>query len=222
MAKQLIIWAGIGGILVVSWGCVSSVGTYQGAYKYNNYSNSDYYSNTVNNSHPWATSQRQSQVVTQPVYSFTDPGATGEGFQKEYAQTMKRDRERNINTYLRSCGMWGGTVLELREQMLVAIEAADKQLVRLRTKIILAGGSPDADANYIAAKKVRDNLALKLRALDNRVMEAIVSKATGDVAKRLIWREDDKVSAQATLSNLEHGVEWQNNETQSLLEKANW
>ena len=191
-------------------------------YGYNGYSYNHYQSPSANYTTPAPAKQNHPQVIREKTYSFTDTGATGANFHQDYSQTVQRNRERSINEYLRSCGMWGSTVQDLRDQLRVSIGTADRQLVQLRNKIIIAGGRPEANSNYMAVKACRDNLVNKLKALDDRIMNAIISKATGDAAKRLIWREEDKAAANAAISNLEQAIERQNNENQNLLRQSNW
>ena len=184
-------------------GCTSGGRSYQGNYAYQrNYANRSYSRTPVHTQQPQVTQYSHQKVVT-PTYSFTDPSATGSGFQDTYGKTVQRDRERSINDFLRSCGMWGGTVRDTRDNFKIALGTADRQLAELRRIIALSGGVPETDSHYIAVKANRDKLNGRLQALDNRIMNAIVSKATGDVAKRLVWRDEDRQAANAAMSNLQ-------------------
>ena len=217
------IGCGVLGFVLMACGCVNSQGhPSYGNSTYNGYSYNGYQTSAVTStSKVVATSSRQ-QVVVQGTESFTDPGATGSGFRQNYTQTILRDRERRINEYLRTCGMWGNTVQETRDKLRMSIGTADRQMVQLRNRIIVAGGNPDSNSNYLAVKEVRDNLAAKLQALDKRIMNAIVSKATGDVARRLIWQDEDKNAANAAMENLQRAEEQQSNENRKLLNQARW
>lgn len=207
MKIQFFIGCGALGIVLLTCGCVSSGQTYRARSAYNQRSYSGYQPTYRKSSPQVPATQSHPQVVTQPTVLFTDPGATGSDFRQEYSQTVQRERERSINEYLRTCGMWGSTVQDTRDKMKISIASADRQLAQLRNKIIVAGGTPATNSSYRAAKEARDNLAAKLEALDNRIMNAIVSKATGDVARRLIWEEEDKVDANAAMDNLQRAEE---------------
>ena len=201
-------------------GCTSGGGAYQGNYAYQrNYANSSYSRTPVHTQQP-QVAQYRSQTVVTPTYSFTDRSATGSGFQETYGKTVQRDRERSINHFLRSCGMWGGTVKDTRDSFKVALGTADRQLAELKRKIALAGGVPETDSRYIAVKASRDRLNGRLQALDNRIMDAIVSKATGDAAKRLVWREEDRQAASAAMGNLQQAQGRYDAESQRLLNQA--
>jgi len=164
--------------------------------------------------------QCKPHTVVTPTYSFTDITATGYSFQDAYGKTVQRDRERSINDYLRSCGMWGGAVKDTRDNYKVALGTADRQLAELRRKIMLSGGVPEKDARYVAVKVNRDRLNGRLQALDNRIMNAIVSKATGDAAKRLVCREEDRWATNAAMSNLQQAQERYDLENQTLLNQS--
>ena len=211
-----------GGVIcgVCFCGCTSGRGAYQGTYAYQgNYSNSSYSRTPVYTQQPQVTQYRPQTVVT-PTYSFTDPAATGSGFQDAYEKTVQRDRERSINDFLRSCGMWGGTIRDTRDNFKVALGTADRQLAELKRKITLAGGVPETDSRYIAVKANRDRLNGRLQALDNRIMNAIVSKATGDAAKRLVWRDEDRQAASAAMGNLQQVQGRYDAENQRLLNQS--
>ena len=201
-------------------GCTSGGGAYQGNYAcQGNYANSSYSRTAVYTQQPQVT-QYSPQTVVTPTYSFTDPSATGTGFQDTYGKTVQRDRERSINDFLRSCGMWGGTVRDTRDNFKVALGTADRQLAELKRKITLAGGAPETDSRYIAVKANRDRLNGRLQALDNRIMNAIVSKATGDAARRLVWRDEDRRAADAAMGNLQQAQGRYDAENQRLLNQS--
>ena len=211
-------------VVLMICGCVNSQGhASYGNSKNNSYSYNGYQVSAVPGApKAVATTSRPQVVIMQGTESFTDPGATGTGFRQNYTQTILRDRERRINEYLRTCGMWGNTVQETRDKLKMSIGTADRQMAQLRNRIIVAGGNPDSNSNYLAVKEVRDNLAAKLQGLDNRIMNAIVSKATGDVARRLIWQDEDKNAANAAMENLQRAEEQQANENRKLLNQARW
>ncbi len=211
-----------GGVLCIVYlcGCTSGGRSYQRNYAHQgNYANRSYSRSPVYTQQPQATQSRPQTVVT-PTYSFTDPSATGSGFQDAYGKTIQRDRERIINDYLRSCGMWGGTVRDTRDNFKVALGTADRQLAELTRKIALAGGVPETDSRYLAVKTSRDRLNDRLQALDNRIMNAIVSKATGDAARRLVWREEDRQAAGAAMGNLQQMQGRYDAENQYLLNQS--
>ena len=116
--------------------------------------------------------------------------------------------------------MWGGTVRDTRDNFKVALGTADRQLVELKRKITLAGGVPETDSRYVAVKAKRDRLNGRLQALDNRIMNAIVSKATGDAAKRLVWRDEDRQAASAAMGNLQQAQDRYDAQNQSLLNQS--
>ena len=116
--------------------------------------------------------------------------------------------------------MWGGTVRDTRDNFKVALGTADRQLAQLRRKITLAGGVPETDSRYVAVKSSRDRLNDRLQALDNRIMDAIVSKATGDAARRLVWRDEDRQAANAAMSNLQQAQGGYDAETRRLLNQS--
>lgn len=201
-------------------GCTSGGGSCQGNYAYRgNYASSSCPRTPVYTQQS-QVAQYRPQTVVAPTYSFTDPTATGSGFQKSYGKTVQRDKERSINDYLRSCGMWGGTVRDTRDNFKVALGTADRQLGEVRRKITLSGGIPETDSRYIAIKANRDRLKGRLQALDNRIMSAIVSKATGDAAKRLVWREDDRQAANAAMGNLRQAQGKYDVENQRLMNQS--
>jgi hypothetical protein len=116
--------------------------------------------------------------------------------------------------------MWGGTVRDTRDNFKVALGTADRQLAELTRKIALAGGVPETDSRYLAVKTSRDRLNDRLQALDNRIMNAIVSKATGDAARRLVWREEDRQAAGAAMGNLQQMQGRYDAENQYLLNQS--
>lgn len=201
-------------------GCTSGGGTYQGTYSRQENRVASSYSRAPAYAPRPQVSQYRPQTVVTPTYSFADPSATGSGFQESYTRTVQRDRERSINEYLRSCGMWGGTVRDTRDNFKVALGTADRQLAQLRRKITLAGGVPETDSRYVAVKSSRDRLNDRLQALDNRIMDAIVSKATGDAARRLVWRDEDRQAANAAMSNLQQAQGGYDAETRRLLNQS--
>lgn len=206
--------------IVCLCGCTSGGRSYQGNCAYQgNYVNSSYSRTPVYTQQP-QISQNSSQTVVTPTYSFTDPAATGSGFQNTYGKTVQRDREQSINSFLQSCGMWGGTVKDTRDNFKVALGTADRQLAALKRKITLAGGVPETDQRYIAVKANRDRLNDRLQALDNRIMNAIVSKATGDAAKRLVWRDEDRQAASAATGNLQQAQGGYDAENRRLLNQS--
>ena len=219
MKRQSLFWS-IVICVVYLCGCTSGGGSYQGNYAYHgNYANNSYYRTPVYTQQSQVTEYRSQPVVT-PTYSFTDPTATGSGIKETYGKTVQRDRERSINEFLRSCGMWGGTVRDTRDNFKVALGTADRQLAELKRKITLAGGVPETDSRYIAVKANRDRLNGRLQALDNRIMNAIVSKATGDAAKRLVWRDEDRQAASAAMGNLQQAQDRYDAENQRLLNQS--
>ena len=219
MKSQLVF---CGGAICIAYlcGCTSGGGSCQGNYAYHgNYVSSSCSRTPVYTQQPQVTQYRSQTVVT-PTYSFTDPTATGSGFQDAYGKTVQRDRERSINGFLRSCGMWGGTVRDTRDNFKVALGTADRQLSELKRKITLAGGVPETDSRYIVVKANRDRLNGRLQAVDNRIMNAIVSKATGDAAKRLVWREEDRRAANAAMGNLQQVQDGYDADNQRLLNQS--
>lgn len=219
MKWQSAFWSGAICIIVLC-GCTSDGRSYRGNYVYQgNYATTSYSRPPIYTPQPQVT-QYKSQTVVTPTYSFTDPTATGSGFQDSYGKTVQRDKERSINEFLRSCGMWGGTVRDTRDNFKVALGTADRQLAQLKRKITLAGGVPETDSRYIAVKARRDRLNGQLQALDNRIMNAIVSKATGDVARRLVWRDEDRQAASAAMGNLQQTQGGYDAENQRLLNQS--
>ena len=211
-----------GGVICIAClcGCTSGGRSCQGNYAYQrNYANSSYPRAPVYTQQPPAT-QNSSQTVVTPTYSFADPSATGAGFKDSYGKTVQRDRERSINTFLQTCGMWGGTVKDTRDNFKVALGTADRQLAELKRQITLSGGVPETDQRYIAVKANRDKLNGRLQALDNRIMNAIVSKATGDAAKRLVWRDEDRQAASAATGNLQQAQDKYDAQNQRLLNQS--
>lgn len=198
----------------------SGCATYQPPTTYKYYPQGSNYSTPTR--YTPSTPQPQPQTIYEPIPSSTNTSATGSRFGTEVKYMTQQERERAINGYLYSQAGWGGTVRDARNKMKASIASADNQLAVLRNKIIVAGGRPETNSNYIVAKAARDNLANKLLGLDNRIMDAIIQKATGDVARRLIWREEDKTAINGAMYNLEHAIDNQNNETQRLLNQANW
>ena len=162
------------------------------------------------------------QTVVQPVYSFTDPASPGVAFRQKLQRTTLRGREQKITAFLRSNGLWGGQVLDIREKLKVAIELADKKLAALYRDIMLGGGAVASDSRYRAAKASRDNLSRKLQALDERIMSAIINKSTGDVAKQLIFDDEDKAAADAALGNVRQAEQNYGNQAKELLRRSNW
>lgn len=201
-------------------GCASGGGSYQGNYAYSgNYASSSYSRTPVHTQQSQAAQYRAQPVVT-PTYSFTDPSDTGSEFNNSYGKTVQRDKERSINNYLQSCGMWGGTVKDTRDKFKVALEIADQKLADLKREITLAGGIPETDSRYIAVKTNRDRLKGRLHALDKRIMNAIVSKTTGDAARRLVWRDEDRQAASAAMGNLQQAQDRYDAENQRLLNQS--
>lgn len=222
-------WCGlliVAGMTIVMSGCASSgTGQYGNGYSYtprSTYSSPSSGYNTYSTRSNTSTVQsRPQQVIVEKTYSFSDPNQTGASFQSNYRQSQALDRERKINAFLRSEGMLGD-VIETRDKFKIAIRSADEKLRQLRREIAISGNAATADSRYLALKANRDRLEAKLQSLDDRIMNAIVNKTTGEVARHLIWRAEDREAANAATGNLQNVEQQYERRANDLLRQSNW
>lgn len=229
MRKEIFAVTLIVSFVVMLCGCESYNSSYYGTQSSSAYSSGPYAPRPVSYSRPsyhvvtsTTAPTPTRQTVVENTYSFTDTAATSASFNKELQQKTQETRERRINAFLRSAGMWGGSVIDTRDKFKVAIESADKKLVELRKNIVLSGGTVATDQRYIAAKSSRDNLNRKLQELDARIMQAIVNKSTGEVARQLIFRPEDQAAANAAAGNLQQAEQNYGNSAKEMLRQSNW
>lgn len=146
--------------------------------------------------------------------------AAEEASRKAAAEQAARERERRINEFL-----WKNEIPGLSDTRILlknTIVEADRKLVALAKDLRLAGKSPSSDPTYIEIYNKRNRVRANLKALDDKIMGAIVSKSAGSAAETLTLSADEAGEVAAARQNLQSAATQYRAETENLIKSTNW
>lgn len=135
-------------------------------------------------------------------------------------QQILRDRERKINDFL-----WKNEIPGVSDTRLLlknTITDVDDKLRRLAKDLRITGRNPETDPTYIAIRNKRNKVQANLNALDDKIMNAIVSKSAGNAAETLVVSSDESAEMNAALANLQMAAKQYKDDTEKSIQSANW
>lgn len=182
-----------------------------------------------------STATHRSRMPSAPVASQEPPvsvsssyaprGETGSGFKGKLArakaererrrvQEEESTRQRTINDFLSTHHIPG--VKDARTRLCTAQTLLDRKLVELHNSLRLNGREPDCDSAYVRLRSSRDAIALKLRTLDNQILDIAIAETTGEAARVVAVGVGDP-SLQAAEENLQTVAQRYDRETKQLM-----
>lgn len=138
---------------------------------------------------------------------------------KERQQALK-ERERRITDFLWKNEIPG--VSDTRVLLKNTINDADRKLKTLASDLRLAGQAPESDSTYLEIKNKRNRLRSNLAALDDKIMDAIVSKSAGSAAEAVSISASESANAATARANLQSAASQYKIDTEQIIRSANW